>query len=659
MMEVIQYRSPDKAQRLCAYNLTMTGPPPSTPHIPGYTIGRHLARGGMAEVFVAEQIALQRPVALKILRMAEAGGADAVERFEQETRLIAELSHPNIVGIHDVGHSSDGALYYAMPFLPGGDLTARESPRPLAEIRKLLTCLLDALGYSHGKGIVHRDIKPANVLFDEHDTPQLADFGVAIRTLNSERLTQVGLTVGSTGYMSPEQARGMPVDARSDLYSVGVLAYELLTGSLPFRGTDAFEVALAQWEQKVPRLPSERAQWQGFIDKALAREPAQRFQSAMEMAAALARIPEAASRFTALPRTLAAVLGGLALGLAVWALWPRTAITPAEIAQLIADEQLLPPARPNALDSLIAAPAQPDFALLRVRLEDKLRARLLAAISARRWSEAASRYSGWQDASARLGSAPATRVAVANRLDRALRAELDAAIAAYDRSSAEPALALFPLMEQPSPGLAGRRALLLQIPRRAEGIVDADGPKLGVVKAPTYTSKGIAVSVVPVSAALYARYARAAGRVPARCGGDAGAAAVARCVTYADARDFARWFSEQSGQHYRLPSVAEWQAAGSLGLVSEGPGVRVWSRDCKNVRTVYRPNALRRGLGKVREAFGGRGAAAQVTQNCKGQLSLGALGSDSASTAHASSLRSAEIGIGLVRDIAALTRPAD
>jgi serine/threonine-protein kinase PpkA len=644
----------------------MTAAPPPPPHVPGYAIGRHLARGGMAEVFVAEQITLQRPVALKVLRMAEAGGADAIARFEQETRLIAELRHPNIVGIYDVGHSSDGALYYAMPFMPGGDLSTWASPCPLADIRRLLAHLLDALGYAHGKGIIHRDIKPANVLFDEHGTPHLADFGVAIRTLNSERLTQVGLTVGSTGYMSPEQARGMPVDARSDLYSVGVLAYELLTGSPPFSGVDAFEVALAQLEQNVPRLPRERAHWQGFIDKALAREPAQRFQTAAEMATALARIPDAPSRFAGRARTLAvaAALGGLALGLATWALWPKNKLSAADIDQLIASGQWLPPARPNALDSLIAAPAKPEFDLLRVRLEDELRAPLLVAIDARRWDEVERRYAPWQDASTRLGSPAATRSAVASRLDRALRIELDKAIAAYDRTSAEPALALFAMIGQPSAGLTGRRALLLQIPRRADGMGDKDGPKLKVVKAPTYTRKGTAISVVPVSAALYARFANATGRKPASCATDAATAEaaqaeVARCLTYADAREFADWFSEQSGQQYRLPSVAEWQAANSLGLAGEGPAIRVWSRDCNTVRTVQQPNRLRRGLGKVREAFGGRGVAGEVSQRCQGQLSLGALGTDSASTAHPASVRAANIGIGLVRDIDAMTRPAD
>lgn len=637
----------------------MTATPPATPHVPGYTIRRHLARGGMAEVYVAEQIALQRPVALKVLRMAEAGGADAVERFEQETRLIAELSHPNIVGIHDVGHASDGALYYAMPFLPGGDLTAKAPPLPPAEIRRLLAALLDALRYAHGKGIVHRDIKPANVLFDEHGTPQLADFGVALRTVNSERLTQVGLTVGSTGYMSPEQARGMPVDARSDLYSMGVLAYELLTGHLPFRGADAVEIAIAQMEQKVPRLPKDRAQWQGFIDKALARQPAQRFQTAADMATALDRVPHAAPLLAR--RGLAVAAGALVLGLAAWALWPSAKpMSAAEIERLIATDRLLPPARPNALDGLIAAPKQADFDRLRIRLDDALRTRTLAAIDARRWGEVERHYTGWHDASVRLGRAPDTRTSVTKHLDAALRAQFDTAIAAYDRSVAEPALPLIPLVDQPSIGLTERRDLLLQIPRRADGIVDGDGPRLGVIKAPTYTDKGTAVSIAPVGAALYARYAEAKGLEPVDCEGDAATATVARCVTYAEARDFARWFSQQSGQSYRLPSVAEWEAAGdSQAWANAGPAIRVWSRDCRTVRTVHRPNAVRRGLGKVREVFGGRGAAVQVSQNCAGQLSLSPPGTDGASTAHASGLRSTEIGIGLVRDIAALPRPAD
>ena len=645
----------------------MTDTPHSIPHVPGYTIGRHLARGGMAEVFVAEQITLRRQVALKILRMADAGGADAVERFEQETRLIAELSHPNIVGIHDVGHSSDGALYYAMPYLPGGDLTARVSSLSSADIRKLLTQLLDALGYAHGKGIVHRDIKPANVLFDAHGTPQLADFGVAIRTLNSERLTQVGLTVGSTGYMSPEQARGMPVDARTDLYSVGVLAYELLAGSLPFQGVDAFEVAIAQLEKTVPRLPKQHAQWQGFINKALARQPAQRFQNAMDMTAALARIPEAPSRIAGLSRTLtitlAAVFGGLLLGLGAWALWPKTQMSAAEISQLIAAGQLLPPDRPNALDSLIAAPAQADFDLLRTRLEDKLRAPLLVAIDARRWSDVAQRYTVWRDAHTRLGSAPAARTVVADQLDRALRSEFDTAIAAYDSSDIEAAVYMFTLIQQPSAGLTGRHSLVMQIPERGAGIVDADGPKLAVVKAPTYRSTGTAISVTPVSAALYARYAGTTGRTPASCGKEAIKeaihVAIAQCMTYADARDFARWFSAQSGQQYRLPSVEEWRTANGKGLSSEGPALRVWSRDCNSVRTVSRPNALRRGLGKVRKALGGRGAGSQVSQSCQGQLSLSALGTNNASTVHSASHRSANLGIGLVRDLAVLIRPTE
>lgn len=268
----------------------MTATPPDMPRVPGYTISRHLARGGMAEVYVAEQIALQRPVALKILRMAEAGGADAVERFEQETRLIAELSHPNIVGIHDVGHSSDGALYYAMPFLPGGDLTARASPLPPAEIRKLLAALLDALRYAHGKGIVHRDIKPANVIFDPStlDT-KITDFGIA--RLTNSSATRTGIVLGTPSFMAPEQLEGRNVNGRSDLFSLGVTLFQLLAGQLPFRADSMTGLMDKIANAPHPPLRTIRPDLPPcvglIVDRALQKDPARRFATAAEMARAL------------------------------------------------------------------------------------------------------------------------------------------------------------------------------------------------------------------------------------------------------------------------------------------------------------------------------------------------------------------------------------
>jgi len=251
--------------------------------IPGHRLVRPLGRGGMATVYLAIQASLSRPVAVKIL---QAPTDEAITRFEQEARTIARLQHPHIIAIYEVGRTSDGQLYYTMPYLPNGDLTKldlRESP---ARIAGVIRALAGALGHAHQHGIVHRDVKPENVLFDQHRRALLTDFGIA-RASDNLRVTRQGATMGSSGYMSPEQARGLDIDGRSDLYSLGVVAYELLTGDLPFHGTDALSTAIAHIEQPVPRLPPLKRAWQPFLDKALAKAPQDRFQNAQEMIDAL------------------------------------------------------------------------------------------------------------------------------------------------------------------------------------------------------------------------------------------------------------------------------------------------------------------------------------------------------------------------------------
>src|SRR5690242_1947502 len=251
--------------------------------IPGHRLVRPLGRGGMATVYLAIQASLSRPVAVKIL---QAPTDEAITRFEQEARTIARLQHPHIVAIYEVGRTSDGQLFYTMPYLPNGDLSRldlRESP---ARIAAVIRALASALGHAHQHGIVHRDVKPENVLFDQHRRALLTDFGIA-RASDNLRVTRQGATMGSSGYMSPEQARGLDIDGRSDLYSLGVVAYELLTGDLPFHGTDALATAIAHIEQPVPRLPPLKRAWQSFLDKALAKSPEDRFQNAQEMIDAL------------------------------------------------------------------------------------------------------------------------------------------------------------------------------------------------------------------------------------------------------------------------------------------------------------------------------------------------------------------------------------
>ncbi|HEX7128447.1 MAG TPA: bifunctional serine/threonine-protein kinase/formylglycine-generating enzyme family protein [Rhodanobacteraceae bacterium] len=251
--------------------------------VPGHRLVRPLGRGGMATVYLAIQSSLGRPVAVKILQAAT---DETITRFEQEARTIARLQHPHIVAIYEVGRTSDGQLYYTMPYLPNGDLSKldlRDSPSRIAAV---IRALAGALGHAHKQGIVHRDVKPENVLFDQHRRALLTDFGIA-RASDSLRVTREGATMGSSGYMSPEQARGQDIDGRSDLYSLGVVCYELLTGDLPFRGADALSTAIAHIEQPVPRLPPLKRAWQPFVDKALAKLPEARFQNAEEMIAAL------------------------------------------------------------------------------------------------------------------------------------------------------------------------------------------------------------------------------------------------------------------------------------------------------------------------------------------------------------------------------------
>jgi serine/threonine protein kinase/formylglycine-generating enzyme required for sulfatase activity len=246
----------------------------------------------MADVFLATQVSLGRPVAIKVLSTERTAGEETVTRFEQEARTIARLDHPNIVSIFDVGRTEDGRLYYVMPYLPNGDLSTRDLREDEKEIVAIVRSLARALGYAHKHGVVHRDVKPENVLFDKLDRPLLADFGIALASSDFARVTREGSTIGSSGYMSPEQARGFSIDGRADLYSLGVVTYEMVSGDLPYHGPDTLSVALAHVEQPIPRLSPRRRRWQPFIDKAMAKSPEERFQSAEQMEGALDAIAE-------------------------------------------------------------------------------------------------------------------------------------------------------------------------------------------------------------------------------------------------------------------------------------------------------------------------------------------------------------------------------
>ena len=266
------------------------------PQIDGYRIHRVIGHGGMSTVYLAEQVSLRRKVALKVM-LAEAL-ADEVSRarFENEARTIARLEHPNIMGIYEVGRTADGLPYYSMPYLARGHLAQRKLAGDQPKVAALVRTLLQALEYAHLRGVVHRDVKAENVLFDDADRPMLADFGIALRRGGGPRLTNAGLAVGSTAYMPPEQARGADVDRRVDIYSIGVLAWEMLTGSLPYNAGDALAMALKHLQDPIPRLPPVLRHWQPLMDRALAKRPEDRYGSAREMLDALDALERRAGR---------------------------------------------------------------------------------------------------------------------------------------------------------------------------------------------------------------------------------------------------------------------------------------------------------------------------------------------------------------------------
>src|SRR4051794_5626369 len=261
-----------------------------------YRIERKLGAGGMADVYLAEDQELGRRVAIKILNDRHAADDSFIERFRREAKNAAGLSHPNIVSIYDRGEA-EGTYYIAMEFLEGRslkELIVSRGPAPIKVTIDYARQILAALAAAHRQGIVHRDIKPHNVIVGPEGRLKVTDFGIA--RSGASQMTEVGSIIGTAQYLSPEQARGAPVDQTSDLYSVGVVLYEMLTGQVPFTGDTPLEIAMKHLSE-VPKPPSElRPEVPHDLDsivlRALAKDPAERYQSAEEMDADLARVAE-------------------------------------------------------------------------------------------------------------------------------------------------------------------------------------------------------------------------------------------------------------------------------------------------------------------------------------------------------------------------------
>ena len=309
-----------------------------------YRILRKLGSGGMANVYLAEDEDLGRRVAIKILSERYANDESFNERFRREAKSAASLSHPNIVSIYDRGEA-DGIPYIAMEVIEGRslkELILTRGPLPLATAIDYTHQILDALRFAHRNGIIHRDIKPHNILLGAENRAKVTDFGIA--RAGASQMTEVGSIMGTAQYLSPEQARGAPVTAASDLYSVGIVLYEMLTGQVPFSGDSAIEIAMKHLNE-TPRPPSSlRPELTPELDqvvlRALAKNPEDRYQASEEFSADLDRVE---AGIPIAPETSAAATAILSGGFETSA---TQVIPPTETARQLPPTQPAAPRRP-------------------------------------------------------------------------------------------------------------------------------------------------------------------------------------------------------------------------------------------------------------------------------------------------------------------------
>ena len=248
----------------------------------------------MASVYLATQKSLDRLVALKVLKKFDTEAQ--VKRFFNEGKIIASLNHHNIITIHDLGEIN-GRCFLAMEYLDGGDLKQRiNTGLQPAESLQLIKLIAHCLDFVHQKGIIHRDIKPENILFRKDDSPVLTDFGVAKQLQTDTSLTMDGSAIGSPHYISPEQAEQKPLDPRTDIYSLGIIFYEMLTGQKPFQGDSPIEIIIAHLTTEADPLPKNLARYQELLDLMIAKDANDRFESAADLIDYLGKFQNSVSK---------------------------------------------------------------------------------------------------------------------------------------------------------------------------------------------------------------------------------------------------------------------------------------------------------------------------------------------------------------------------
>lgn len=616
------------------------------PEIAGYRLLRLISRGGMSSVYLAEQIALSRQVAVKVMAPQALSDEVSRRRFENEVRTIARLDHPHVVRIYDLGRTRDGLPFFTMPHLSRGHLGQRnisgDEPRTVV----IALALMSALEYAHSRGIVHRDVKAENVLFDDSDRPLLADFGIALRRGYGARVTAAGLAVGSTAYMAPEQARGEEVDGRADLYSLGVLIWELLNGHLPFQANDALSMAVMHAQDPIPKLPQHLRHWQGFMNRALAKRPEQRFQNIAQMREAISKIrPQritpwltrvrqslAAMREGMTPPIIAVALAVLAVGTLILSIGlsrdhqfftptppppSTTSPTPRRPTDDVAETMMQPlpeaivqvalenarrqmerrqittPETGNAYTSVLEAwhadSNSPQVKMMISRLTSALTEELVNNLQAGNDDKAREYFERAQALGQQTGqlSSSAQRT-LRDRAGHALQARVTRAAQERNVVDAQRAVTLAREFDLPAHFAASLLAQAQAI-KPAATLTRREGKRIGSTEDPRIIARR------PVSRAEYARFANSTGRGTTLCrervsllrvlspkdwkqpGFKQGESDPVVCVSLSDAEAYARWYGQQTGRRYRLPTAME---ARQSAAEIPGRSLSLWLRDC-------------------------------------------------------------------------------
>jgi serine/threonine-protein kinase PpkA len=256
--------------------------------IPDHTILDKIGEGGMSAVYLGRQISLQRKVAIKVLKKLVMDDKTLAERFVNEAKTVASLDHPYIISIYEAKKLPSGLAYFTMPYLTHGDFSEIICTNS-DHLIELLSQICEGLSHAHKHGVIHRDLKPENILFDQFGRIKIADFGIAI-SKNTQRKTKETQLLGSAHYMSPEHIQSKSVDHRSDIYSLGCIIYEKITGDHVFNEKNDFQILMAHINKPVPELPSALSIWQPIIEKCLAKDPEDRFQSVEQVKDALMAI---------------------------------------------------------------------------------------------------------------------------------------------------------------------------------------------------------------------------------------------------------------------------------------------------------------------------------------------------------------------------------